>query len=318
MTSFNQMIEEDLFFPGKRVDRDDDDKSSYGRDDTSSMMTRQGSTSSEPQRTSFSINGHDETDRETLRLGNVSEQGELASGNENSSSRQDAPSTPKTRSTLLGTTEDGAAPTASRPSSPVHSAMGGASVNGHRIGGGGSYDANDTHGSAKPTGGGRHHTQAQVIHPATTPPLSASPPSAAHAFVAPSGRSTKRPALLVKTPMRASEAHAELLFGSSASLLGSMGYLAYQDPLADALRRQRKLEAAAKKNHAPLQGSQRTRPSPFLSTLMNKGPVNPRDHTILQAVWDGMLEGRFVNGSPLSLLTTYLEYHFKGAACSIQ
>lgn len=318
MTSFNQMIEEDLFFPGKRVDRDDDDKSSYGRDDTSSMMTRQGSTSSEPQRTSFSINGHDETDRETLRLGNVSEQGELASGNENSSSRQDAPSTPKTRSALLGTTEDGAAPTASRPSSPVHSAMGGASVNGHRIGGGGSYDANDAHGSAKPTGGGRHHTQAQVIHPASTPPLSASPPSAAHAFVAPSGRSTKRPALLVKTPMRASEAHAELLFGSSASLLGSMGYLAYQDPLADALRRQRKLEAAAKKNHAPLQGSQRTRPSPFLSTLMNKGPVNPRDHTILQAVWDGMLEGRFVNGSPLSLLTTYLEYHFKGAACSIQ
>ncbi len=30
---------------------------------------------------------------------------------------------------------------------------------------------------------------------------------------------------------------------------------------------------------------------PFLSTPMNKGQVNPRNHTILQALWDGMLEG---------------------------
>jgi len=41
-------------------------------------------------------------------------------------------------------------------------------------------------------------------------------------------------------------------------------------------------------------------------------PPNPRDHTILEAIWHGMLEWRFVNMSPLSLLTTYLEYHFKG------
>ncbi len=41
-------------------------------------------------------------------------------------------------------------------------------------------------------------------------------------------------------------------------------------------------------------------------------PHNPRDHTILEAIWHGMLELRFVNASPLSLLTTYLEYHFKG------
>jgi hypothetical protein len=41
-------------------------------------------------------------------------------------------------------------------------------------------------------------------------------------------------------------------------------------------------------------------------------PPNPRDHTILEAIWHGMLELRFVNVSPLSLLTTYLEYHFKG------
>lgn len=55
---------------------------------------------------------------------------------------------------------------------------------------------------------------------------------------------------------------------------------------------------------------------PFLLRPVNHAstvaPHNPRDHTILEAIWHGMLESRFVNSSPLSLLTTYLEYHFKG------
>ncbi len=169
MTSWHlQMIEEDLFFPGKRVDHDDDDKSFYGRDDASSMITLQASFSSESHRTSFSINGHDETDRETLRLGNVPEHVEPVGSNE-SSSRQDAPATPSTRSALLGTTsDDGTVQATSRPASPVFSSStgsGGSSIKGHRFGG--SWDADDP---TKPTGGGRHHTHthAQIIHPATT------------------------------------------------------------------------------------------------------------------------------------------------------
>ena len=43
-------------------------------------------------------------------------------------------------------------------------------------------------------------------------------------------------------------------------------------------------------------------------------PRNPRDHSILEAIWQGMLESRFVNSTPLSLLPTYLEYHFKGGS----
>ncbi|KAF9524283.1 hypothetical protein CPB83DRAFT_618717 [Crepidotus variabilis] len=53
--------------------------------------------------------------------------------------------------------------------------------------------------------------------------------------------------------------------------------------------------------------------TPFLlrSLATTAAPHNPRDHTILAAIWNGMLESRFVNASPLSLLTAYLEYHFR-------
>jgi hypothetical protein len=49
-----------------------------------------------------------------------------------------------------------------------------------------------------------------------------------------------------------------------------------------------------------------------LDMLDNVAPRNPRDHSILETIWRGMLESRFVNSAPLSLLPTYLDYHFQG------
>lgn len=299
------MIEEALFFPGKRVDNDDDDEIFYGtRDDASSIITRQDSTSSNKRRTSFSVD-----DAPTLRLEDVPEKGEPTADN---AKERDAEPTPKGRSTMLPLATNGSvngvASGASRPSSPVRSTRG--SAKGHRSGGGGSYDANDPHGSLlKPAGGGggRHHVPSQ----APTPSVYSSSSSTSHGtLVAPHSRSMSRPPL-------SQQAHASamgLMYASAGSLVGSMGYLAYQDPVAETMKRQRKLDAVVKKNRAAAaagaQGTRRTRPSPVLSSLMTKGPVDPRDHTLLQAVWEGMLDGRFVNGSPISLLTTYLEYHF--------
>ena len=57
------------------------------------------------------------------------------------------------------------------------------------------------------------------------------------------------------------------------------------------------------------------KPSPFLS-MLTQTPTNPRDHTLLETIWNEMLSSRWVNLSPLSLLKTYLEWHFKGAVFS--
>ena len=46
--------------------------------------------------------------------------------------------------------------------------------------------------------------------------------------------------------------------------------------------------------------------------ILDNAPHNPRDHFILEAIWYGMLEWRFVNLAPYSLLPTCLEYHFQG------
>ena len=53
----------------------------------------------------------------------------------------------------------------------------------------------------------------------------------------------------------------------------------------------------------------KARPSPLL--LESARPINPRDHTLLEAIWNGMLASRFVNSSPLSVLHSLLEYHFR-------
>lgn len=55
-----------------------------------------------------------------------------------------------------------------------------------------------------------------------------------------------------------------------------------------------------------------TKSSPFLLKVLTQTPNNPRDHSLLEIIWNEMLSFRWVNLSPLSVLTTYLEWHFKG------
>jgi hypothetical protein len=58
-------------------------------------------------------------------------------------------------------------------------------------------------------------------------------------------------------------------------------------------------------------GKHPTKSEPYLSDQY-KAPINPRDHTILDAIYAEMLSSRFINPAPLSLLPNYLEYHFTG------
>lgn len=140
----------------------------------------------------------------------------------------------------------------------------------------------------------------------------------------PHSRSAARPALSVKTQRQptSSDPYAELaathpsLFGQNVAVLGGIGYLASQDPLMELLKQQKRERASSQTTKSGTPSTpNKSKVSPFLlRSITNKAPTNPRDHTILEAIWNGMLESRFVNLVPLSILHTNLEYHFKGQA----
>ncbi|KAJ3502866.1 hypothetical protein NLJ89_g8695 [Agrocybe chaxingu] len=266
-----EMIEEDLFFPGRRVVEQDDPST---RDDASSVTRRNSSS----DRHRASINSHDEMGR----LEHVAENSDPA------------PQTPATIHATL--------PAASRPGSPT-TIKNGEYPNGRA----------DPLSERKPQA-----PQTMVIIP-------------------PHSRSAARPLLHVKT-QPTTGAYTDFvglggqmhpaMFGSSVSLLGTMGYLTIQDPLVEMIKESKRSRISAvmapglghasstsSDGHQPniQPAAKKTKPSPFLlrSLTQTKAPTNPRDHTILAAVWHGMLGSRFVNPTPLSLLTTFLEYHFK-------
>lgn len=54
-----------------------------------------------------------------------------------------------------------------------------------------------------------------------------------------------------------------------------------------------------------------TRPSPLLLKKLSETP-NPRSHTLLETIWNGMLTSRWINSAPLKVLKNYMEWHFKG------
>lgn len=54
--------------------------------------------------------------------------------------------------------------------------------------------------------------------------------------------------------------------------------------------------------------------SPFLLRTLPKPPVNPRDHSMLEMIYNEMNAARFVNLSPLSLLPNLLGLYFKGTS----
>ncbi|KAK7469316.1 hypothetical protein VKT23_003797 [Stygiomarasmius scandens] len=51
--------------------------------------------------------------------------------------------------------------------------------------------------------------------------------------------------------------------------------------------------------------------SPFLLRTLPKPPINPRDHSLLEMIYQEMHASRFINLSPLSLLPNLLSLHFK-------
>ena len=55
-----------------------------------------------------------------------------------------------------------------------------------------------------------------------------------------------------------------------------------------------------------------TKPSPLLLQTLTQSPTNPRNHTLLETIWNEMLSSRWVNPAPLSLLKNYMDWHFKG------
>ncbi|KAF8158083.1 hypothetical protein B0H34DRAFT_440662 [Crassisporium funariophilum] len=288
-----EMVEEDLFFPGKRADDDNDDDESIKDDDTSSL-TRRNSVSSYRFRRG-SVNGN-----HIMHDDDESEDG--------------SPLTPTTNATLQHTS--------SRSSSP------------------GRRGKDEGRKADVVIVEDEHRT---FVDSAALLNASGNPPAASTSSVAlvwPHSRSSARPALSVKTK----EHHESGLgiavptvFGSSISLLGSMGYVVHQqDPGLDALVQRARSSTqtsntsngsgrgpATTSTSSHMQspgassdghggGVKKTKPSPFLLRSLTKAPNNnPRDHTLLEAIWNAMLASRFVNTSPLSLLTGYLEYHFK-------
>ncbi|KAJ3932321.1 MAG: hypothetical protein NXY57DRAFT_894439 [Lentinula lateritia] len=61
----------------------------------------------------------------------------------------------------------------------------------------------------------------------------------------------------------------------------------------------------------PLSTSNNGTASPFLLRTLPKPPVNPRDHSMLEMIYNEMNAARFVNLSPLSLLPNLLGLYFK-------
>lgn len=131
---------------------------------------------------------------------------------------------------------------------------------------------------------------------------------------------SNKPMIQVDTQHNADEADPfnELFGASSVMVVGSMAIAPQSDPITELLKKQHQLEkedSATHRNGAPGPGKNDSirKQSPFLLRSLTRSPVNPRDHSILAAVWQGMLESRFINMTPLSLLENYLGYHFKGS-----
>jgi len=58
--------------------------------------------------------------------------------------------------------------------------------------------------------------------------------------------------------------------------------------------------------------------SPFLLRTIPKPPANPRDHSIIEFIYNQMLGSRFINLSPLALLANSLGLYFKGNLCYLR
>ncbi|KAF5314914.1 hypothetical protein D9619_006945 [Psilocybe cf. subviscida] len=129
---------------------------------------------------------------------------------------------------------------------------------------------------------------------------------------------SNKPVIHVVTQHNAKEADPfnDLFGASSVMVMGSMAIATQNDPITELFKKQHQQEKDDNATlHSGASGSWKNgsirKQSPFLLRSLTRSPVNPRDHSILAAVWQGMLESRFINMTPLSLLENYLGYHFK-------
>ncbi len=124
----------------------------------------------------------------------------------------------------------------------------------------------------------------------------------------------KHSSALLSASMDATKTPSKLYSGSSISLqalnTGSLDAVVQET-------RMRRLSIAtpsAQAIHSPSVADfppRTVRPPPFLTRPL-KPPVNPRDHAVLETIYNEMQASRFINLSPLSLLPNFLNLHFTG------
>ncbi|KAG2009833.1 hypothetical protein CC2G_012717 [Coprinopsis cinerea AmutBmut pab1-1] len=283
-----EMVEEDLFFPGKPVEHDDDET------DMGSALSRSSSIAS--------TNGR--RDREVpavIQEADGSEEGWLQ------------PTSPNADSLSLATpTPMSAFPRpSSRPGSPKLQIITNLSKDGVPD------DKNDIRSEVS-----------------TTPPGS---PKGYITLIPPHSRSTARPLLYVKPqsgpynhqfPSTSPPKPSSTFTNSAVSLLNSLTNHSHSDSDNQAnllFRRRRSSTNLASCNNSTYSGHAGHGPHhtpdsqipetpkipPFLLRTPAKAPNNPRDHSLLEYIYNETLSSRFINTSPIALLATYLEYHFK-------
>ena len=67
-------------------------------------------------------------------------------------------------------------------------------------------------------------------------------------------------------------------------------------------------------NRRPLHAIQSTNAvqTPMLFRSIDRPPMNPHDHSLLETIYDEMHAARFINLEPVSLIANLLPLHFKG------
>ncbi|KAF9450567.1 hypothetical protein P691DRAFT_758075 [Macrolepiota fuliginosa MF-IS2] len=281
-----RLIEEDLFFPGKPNDANELSMDTIAALETDLGLSSQSSTISNDSSTmqsvpsSVSVDIYDPT---------------ATYGGPN-----DSPATPTTnRTSLLPSSSESSAP-ALEPTKHV----------------------------AFTNGGHSHNRTGQP----PSPQAASNPEQPTYVpFILPHSRSSARPTLSVKTP---SSPQANATFASSAvSLLNAFGHHtpSSTEEYAGGAPRRRSSGMVASPNDAHPHGlrsrtssqglksqhsvesipasKRATKQEPYLLRTY-KAPRNPRDHTMLEAIYSEMLSSKFINITPLSILQNYLEYHF--------
>ncbi|TFK40860.1 hypothetical protein BDQ12DRAFT_721473 [Crucibulum laeve] len=286
-----EMIEEDLFFPGQSTDDEDSGDES-------------GSEAPLSRRNSVSSNSHISKDRRHSRDGDEAIHSEFSRISEESS--------PVTPTTAYSTYP----PTPSNPTSPV--------------------DDKIVEEPEQELAAANEQNLSVYVPPLPSPPQD-SPMSGYVTLIPPHSRSSARPMLHVKTGSSPhGRAFTNKFAGSAVSLLGTMGYSvppsnSISDLPSDVKVQQKRRSSSvlapisalsedphsqhvpspqpsAHESHNPLENSN---VAPFLLRSLPKAPTNPRDHSLLKAIYLETLASRFINRSPLSILTTTLEWHFK-------